>query len=131
MSSTNSGGGACRGFCPSVSLANDEYNPFTDGRDGCDGSWRPQDFGVFLHRSVQWQREVQARGGRMDYNEIVVDGAHWNQHLPDTVEAFFGGEKAREQRRTFLEAFPQLSEVDVPLLAFDRFNWEEPFRLIG
>ena len=77
-SASDTGGGACKGFCPSVTLETDQYDPWRDGRDGCGGSWRPQDFGVFLHRSVQWQREVQARGGRMDYNEVVVDGRHWN-----------------------------------------------------
>ena len=65
----------------------------------------------------------------MDYNEIVIDGRHWNQHLPDTIEAFFGGQKAREQRASFLAAFPQLTEDDVPLLTFDMNNWDEPFRL--
>ena len=27
----------------------------------------------------------------MDYNEIIVDGPHWTDHLPTTIEAFFGG----------------------------------------
>eukprot|EP00966_Prymnesium_polylepis_P066265 1537996-Prymnesium_polylepis.1 len=53
------------------------------------------------------------------------------EHLPDTIEAFFGGQKAREQRSSFLQAFPQVPEADVPLLTFDRNNWEEPFRRIA
>ena len=62
----------------------------------------------------------------MDYNEIVVDGQHWNDHLPDAIEAFFGGSKARENRRAFAKHFG-LAEDDVPLLRFDQQNWEAPF----
>ncbi|KAL3893572.1 MAG: hypothetical protein SGPRY_014140, partial [Prymnesium sp.] len=76
---SDTGTGACKSFCPSVKLSVDDYEPRRDGRDGCGGSWRPEDFGTFLYRSAMWQREVQAPSqGQMDYNEIVVDGAHWN-----------------------------------------------------
>ena len=65
----------------------------------------------------------------MDYNEIVVDGAHWSAHLPRTIEAFVGvGRLAREQRRGFVDAFG-LREDEVPLVAFDPTDWEAPFRL--
>ncbi|KAL1498856.1 hypothetical protein AB1Y20_013381 [Prymnesium parvum] len=131
-SASDTGSGSCKAWCPHVGAASDRYDPWTDGRDGCaGGSWRPEDFGVFLRRSALWQKVVQARGHAMDYNEIILDGAHWNDHLPGTIEAFFGGEKARRQRETFLQAFPQLSPSEVPLLRFDRNNWEEPFSLIA
>jgi hypothetical protein len=64
------------------------------------------------------------------HSEIIVDGVHWNEHLPDTIEAFFGGHKAREQRASFLSAYPQVKEADIPLLTFDHANWEQPFALM-
>lgn len=64
----------------------------------------------------------------MDYNEIVVSGAHLNAHLPQAVEAFFGGAKAREQRRRFVEHYRLEGEAVPPLLTFDRNNWHAPFQ---
>ena len=41
-----------------------------------------EDFGVFLYRTNRFEKEVQSKWGRrLDYNEIVVDGAHWTNHL--------------------------------------------------
>ena len=96
------------------------------------GSWRPEDFGVFLKRSSAWQKGVQARGGHMDYNEIVLSGTHWNAHLPGTIEAFFTTSKddaklARDQRRMFVNHYA-LDPSAVPLLVFDSHNWLAPFR---
>ena len=126
----DSGSGACQSFCPPVSLP-DDYDVWKDGRDGCGRSWRPESFGVFLRRYSEWQKKVQARGGRMDYNEIIVDGATWNANLPWTVDAFFGRathlKRARDQHRAFLLHYG-LTERDVPLLAFDTSDWEAPFR---
>lgn len=125
----DTGQGACKlPLCPSVPLAGDRYNPWRDGRDGCERSWRPGDFGVFLKRSSTWQKEVQANGRQMDYNEIVLSGQVWNAQLPRTIEAFFGGAKARQQRQSFLEAFPEVRPEDVPLLTFNPSDWAEPFR---
>ena len=129
---SDSGGGACRSFCPHVTLLNDTYDyarPERGGRDGCGGSWRPRDFGVFLRRSGAWQKVVQARGGRMDYNEIIVDGEHWNAHLPQTIEAFFGGALARKQRHEFMQTFGLSPEHAPPLLEFDPTDWNAPFKM--
>ena len=129
-SAADTGGGECRWFCDSVPLAGDAYDPWRDGRDGCGGgSWRPEDFGVFLRRSCSWQKEVQALGRAMDYNEIIVDGPHWNDHLPNAIEAFFGyGELSREQHRMYLDEF-SLTPEQVPLLTFNWEDWESPFSL--
>ena len=76
------------------------------------------------------QREVQARGLNLDYNEIIVDGPHWTRHLPMAIEAFFGtGTLARSQRDEFLSAF-NLTRDRVPLVDFDTSDWETPFRLV-
>merc|ERR1712070_432104 len=76
------------------------------GRDGCGGSWAPEDFGDYLYRSCRWQKEVQAVGRDMDYNEIILDGMFWNANLPDAIEAFFGtGKTAKEQHRLYLEEY--------------------------
>ena len=65
----------------------------------------------------------------MDYNEIIVDGPHWTDHLPTTIEAFFGGgELAASQHASFLRTYG-LTNEEVPLLLFDDHNWEAPFSL--
>jgi len=123
----DSGGGACRQRCPSIAATGGDpshYDPQRDGRDGC--SWGPQDFGVYLKRANRWQTTVQARGRNTDYNEVVVEGDHWNAHLPLTIEAFFGDSLARTTRDQFLTRY-NLNAVDVPLLSFDVYNWEQPF----
>lgn len=120
------------GWCPSVPLEGDSFDPHADrmGGDGCGGTWRPEDFGVYLKRSCQWQREVQAIWGkRHDYNEILLDGAHWTEHLPDAVEAFVGTgrmEEAREQHWDFLRLYG-LTKEQVPLLRLDTSDWRDPF----
>lgn len=121
-------------------LEGDEYDPqrSSEGAGGCRGSWRPEDFGVFLYRTNRFEKEVQAKWGRrIDYNEIVVDGAHWTQHLPGTIEAFFqsddhghgkGDYVAHAQHNAFLRRYG-VSAEDVPLLEFDPHGWDNgPFR---
>ena len=64
----------------------------------------------------------------MDYNEIPVEGRHWNAHLPTTIEAFFGGATAMATRDEFLERF-DLAAHEYPLMTLDKDNWEAPFAL--
>ena len=75
-----------------------------------------------------WRAAPVSYSGVMDYNEIPVEGRHWNAHLPTTIEAFFGGAKARAARAEFIERFG-LDPHEYPLLTFDRDNWEAPFAL--
>jgi len=137
--SGDSSNGKCKEFCESVPLAGDDYDPHRspEGAGGCRGSWRPEDFGVFLYRTNVFEKEVQSKWGRrIDYNEIVVDGAHWTQNLPHNIEAFFSSGDhgkarkndivAREQHQRFLEEYG-LGADEVPLLTFDPMNWDHPF----
>ena len=59
---------------------------------------------------------------------VDVLGSGRYSQLPRTIEAFFGGAKARQQRQSFLEAFPEVRPEDVPLLTFNPSDWAEPFR---
>ena len=125
--------GECQPWCPSVPFAERDSGDWkaTNKPGGCQGSWRPEDFGVFLYRVNTFQREVQAIFRRgIEYNEILVDGAHWTAHLPHTIEAFFGTEGhmdlARIVHARFLRAF-QLDTEQVPLLTFREHQWEQPF----
>ena len=132
-------------WCPSVSLSQDSYDPTktrgNDGPAGCYVSWKPQDFGVFLRRFTKYNKAVKAAfSHRLDYNEIIVDGGHWTDHLPDSIEAFFTSDElgmkeeqeglAIEQHRLFLQTY-HLSAAQVPLLKLDPTNWDEPFRVLG
>ena len=121
----DSGGGACRRMCPPIA-PHKHYNPEREGRESC--SWPPEYFGPYIERTNRWQKEVQARGGRIEYNEIVVDGRYWNRHLPDTIEAFYGdiGSRGDSAHKQFLEEYG-MSSAQVPLLKFDPSNWETPF----
>ena len=130
-------------WCPSISLAQDTYDPTStkgdEGAAGCLGSWRPQDFGVFLRRYTKYNQLVQAvYHKRLDYNEIIVDGQHWTDNLPDSIEAFFTSDNqgrkdediARGQHQLFLQEY-NLNAAQVPLLKLDLENWDEPFRVVG
>ena len=130
-------------WCPSVPLAEDTYDPTStmgdDGAAGCHGSWRPQDFGVFLRRYTKYNQQVQAAyQHRLDYNEIIVDGGHWTDNLPDSIEAFFTSddtgareeEVARRQHQLFLQEY-NLAAAQVPLLKLDPTNWDKPFQVVG
>lgn len=135
--STDSTNGKCKEWCPSVSLS-DDYDPHhSPSAGGCRGSCKPEDFGPFLHRTNLYEKQVQSIWGRRyDYNEIVVDGEHWSNHLPHTIEAFFrsddhgkarkNDEVARQQHLKFITEYG-LSAEELPLLTFDPHNWHHPF----
>ena len=59
--------------------------------------------------------------GESPYNEVVVDGRWWDQHLPDVIEAVFGND---EVNRKFLAAFG-LSPSTHPHVWIDPWNWRE------
>ena len=133
----DSGSGHCRkGFCPHRTI--DEAEAFVAEERSGGGRWgppddfgrcsyKPEDFGPYLYQD--WSFLKDNRGGWDSYNEVIVDGRHWTDHLPHTIEAFFGtGALAREQHSAFLREFG-LSSDQVPLMAFDQSNWTEPFSL--
>lgn len=103
-----------------------------DGTDGCgisrEGTWAPEDFGLFLQRSCRFEKEVQAPWShRLDYNEILIDATHWTNHLPDAIEAFVGeSDLARQQHQRFLQQYG-LTPDEVPLLKINPIDWDKPF----
>ena len=124
-------------------LEGDSYDPLSnrDGAAGCKGSWRPEDFGVFLYRTNLFEKQVQSKWGRrLDYNEIIVNGAHWTDHLPHTIEAFFQTDEhgrgrkndrvAQEQHAKFLRTYGLKAE-QIPLLAFNSRDWSSPFSTVS
>ena len=137
----DSGNGRCKTqWCPSISLAEDTYDPSASGGKGgaagCYGSWLPQDFGVFLRRTTKFNQQVQAVFRHsLDYNEIIVDGSRWTENLPQSIEAFFTSDDlghkdmdvARGEHRKFLDRF-SLDAAQVPLLHLYQSNWDaHPF----
>ena len=70
-------------------------------------------------------------GYQSGYNEVIVDGAVWEDRLPHSIEAFFAVEtgnmaEVRDAHARFLSAY-QLTARDVPLLMLRQTNWQEPF----
>ena len=70
-----------------------------------------------------------------EYNELIVDGDHWTQHLPDIVEAFVitperEGDvvQLQQTRERFLRTFG-LSATAAPVVKFDVGNGRAPFVL--
>ena len=104
------------------------------GDMGC--QWKPTDTGKWIEIQTAWQRSQVG----YERNEIIVSSAAWNAALPGLVDAVFitrgplaggDGSMARRVHSGFLQAYPSLSEVDVPLVVFDPANWEVPFSLPG
>lgn len=123
------------GYCDPVIDSEENHAPAppfsaNSWPDGCGNgrAWRPHDAGEYLRRGTRWEKEVQAPwSGRVDYNEFLVNAAHWTAHLPDAIEAFFGnGQYAQEQHLAYLREFG-LAAAQVPLLTFDDRNWQQPF----
>jgi hypothetical protein len=123
-------GGHCGGWCPSTNeIGNVDWYQYPG--DGCGGSWRPQDFGIYLQRQAAWQ----IRNSRLQYNEIIIDGDEVTRRLPHSIEAFFyckghsGDRKSvMAVRDAFLQEYAgQISESDVPLVELNLRDWENPF----
>ena len=72
------------------------------------------------------------------YNEIIVDAARWEAHLPFTVEAMFthvnapawGRSALRDLRMAFVQHFQLDRRLAPPLLVFDPRQGDTPFRVL-
>ena len=65
------------------------------------------------------------------YNEVVVDGFFWNEHLPHSIEAILtspGDPAAREIHAQFLKRYGLTAEM-VPLLTFNKQQRDAPFQV--
>ena len=58
------------------------------------------------------------------YNEVVVDGDYWREHLPEAVEAVVGDAR---MHAAFLRRYG-LTADRVPLVTLDVDDWRSPFR---
>ena len=90
-----------------------------------DRPWQPNDMGTLFERA--------AHNGA--YTEVIIDALYWEQHLPDSVEAFYYAagtpaeqiEHIRQVRHDFLQHY-HLDGASNPLLVLDAENWDTPFR---
>lgn len=71
-------GAYCGGFCPHVDPRAAEGEP-------CYSAWAPEDIGVYLRRQTKSYRTDPGWGY---YNEFLVDGNVWDEHLPWSIDAF-------------------------------------------
>ena len=77
--------------------------------------WQPgPSLGVMLEQGA----------GASAYNEMIVDAVHWSARLPEAVEAIIGDPGAHQ---ALMNAFPDLSPNDVPLLRLNVDDWFAPF----
>ena len=106
--------------------------------DGCGQEWcsSRQDAWCDGRPHRAWQLVDVLRGQSAgSYNEVIIDAAYLDAHLPQAVEAFFylvqdGGSSFGEAmlaRRAFVEKY-NLNPADFPLLSFDIANVQQPFR---
>jgi len=107
-----------------IGLPTDRWCDATTAKNGwCDGlPWRPEAMG----------RGVELDLGIRNYNEVVVDGYFWNDHLPFSVEAMIGSPGdplAFKMHEQFMARYSGIV-TDVPLLSFNKEKVECPFELL-
>ena len=143
--------GSCSDWCPSppadeaVTLESVRgYSTPGDGNpSGCHipgvkgcipCAWRPTDFGRFLERQAVFQTLPYAP--RLSHNEIIIDSLDWEAALPWLIDAVFTMDsdpstvatgKTQRIHRSFVRRYPELTEVDVPLVHLNTSNWKTPF----
>ena len=64
-----------------------------------------------------------------NYNEVILDGAYWNEQLPQSVEAIITSPddpQATKIHADFLNTYG-LSAEDVPLVVFRKDELDAPF----
>jgi len=133
-------------FCRSSGDGRDQNGQYANacGFNGAPATaYAPKDMKKLLQLHKEHGARWHAPGWHSGYNEVVINSAHYNAHLPDAVEAFFYVKghspvtsdlgygiviDVRKVHRDYLAAY-HLSADQVPLLQFDPSNWNEPFTL--
>ena len=101
-------------------------------------AYRPE----YFTQMLEAQRSVPMTGGTPMYNEVVVDRTDWQTWMPKGVEAVWYLQSgncgsidasmlceryARKIHSMLIEEYA-LTEAMLPLLVFDPYNFEKPFR---
>ena len=89
---------------------------------GAEGTcaWHPKDLGEVLRRDRQ----------NVQYNELVIDTATWNAHLPHSIEAFLIGGAMANTRKIYADFRQEYPESRAPLLRFVP-GAHDPFQLVS
>lgn len=108
--------------------------------------WAAEDLGLMLQQHQKHGATYRGEYGmNSGYNEVILDGAKWDESLPRTIEAVFivaGSNEAaavagRRVHRDFLAAYfngtanSSSSNSGVPLLELNQSDWERPFRVLA
>ena len=140
------------GFCKAATPREPWGNHCICGKDWCHGRpqpWAPDDLDTMLTQYQQFGSQYWAGGGQSSgYNEVIIDGRHWYDNVPDAVEAVFIVKAAhhlskevaaevraaegfaRQLHRDFCNHY-RLSEAQFPLLQLRVDDWNEPFHVIA
>ena len=92
----------------------------------CSGAWAPQDIGEWIHRDTAAYRREPGWG---KYNEFLINGTHWDAHLPWSINAFLSSRSGASERAydRFLAKYGVTEEVrrfveaEIPLLTLAPF----------
>ena len=105
-------------------------------------AWAPRDMQRLLELHKEHGAQWHNPGWHSGYNEVIVNSRHYNDHLPNSVWAFFYPKgqdpttwdlgygiqiDVRRAHRDFLAEYG-LTARDVPLLEFDPSAWDRPFQ---
>ena len=118
------------------------------GFDWCDGRpqpWSPNDLGALLEAQEVSGGKYAGLGSFTGYNEVIVDAAFKDDHLPYSIEAFFyvegcngqevlgrkcsGRDAAAEAQAALLAKFAPPEAEAAPLLRLRPTNWDAPFEV--
>jgi len=118
------------------------YDAGTMGSNGCPGGhcgqpggwpdychWSSSELRQMIEQHLGLQSHPRTTGcgqSECNYNEVVINRAHWESHVPSIVEAFFfplhsasAERKAHAVYAQFSSAFPSLVAT-TPLVSYDR-----------
>jgi len=100
-------------------------------------NWGPADLDMMISLYLDKSQPYKSPSFYSGYNELVYSSSKWNDHLPNTIEAFFVIPSAgdwnaifatQKRHRSFLYTY-SVHSSQVPLIAFDPSNFDAPFKL--
>ena len=98
-------------------------------------AWRPEELGTMMEQHLIGN----SREADQHYNEVIVDTVTYDAHLPRSLFAIFfldgssseAQQHAREVHARYHQAYPYLTDDDMPLLRLTLGNLDQPFERVS